>query len=105
VIRGTGVRVAGSAIRGDVDAFGTRGVNDQLSAGTNVVRNSTIGGVAIAASSHDSSWDIGQCGPNKVYGNVVFTGNQADGNSLEGTTIDRNLCVTATGASHHRATR
>jgi hypothetical protein len=92
VIRGTGVRVAGSTIHGDVDALGTRGADDQLSAGTNVVCNSTIGGdLNITASSHDSPWDIGQCGPNKVHGNVVFAGNQADGNSLEGNTIDRNL--------------
>lgn len=90
VISGTGLRLAGSTIDGNVDILGTRGATDPLSAGTNVICNTTIGGnLAIGRSALGAPWDIGQCGPNTIHGNLVFTGNQALRNSILANTIGR----------------
>jgi len=63
-ISGTGVRVAGSTIGGDL---------------------------VIGRSGRGTPWNIGQCGPDTIRGNLVFTGNDAPGDSIAGNTIDRNL--------------
>ena len=91
-ISGTGVRVAGSTIGGNVDIFGVRGAADPLSAGTNVICNTTIeGDLVIGRSGRGTPWNIGQCGPNTIHGNLMFTGNDASRDSIAGNTIDRNL--------------
>jgi hypothetical protein len=65
---------------------------DPLSAGTNVICNTTIeGDLVIGRSGRGTRWNIGQCGPNTIHGNLVFTGNDASGDSIAGNTIDRNL--------------
>jgi beta-glucosidase len=92
VITGTGARLAGSTIGGNVDIFGTRDAADPLSAGTNVVCNTTIGGdLVIGHSGHSAPWNIGQCGPNRIRGDLVFAGNRAPGNSIAGNAVDQNL--------------
>jgi beta-glucosidase len=74
-ISGTGVRIAGSTIGGNVDIADVRHAADPLSAGTNVICNTTIGGnLVIGRSARRAPWNIGQCGPNTVHGRVVFTG-------------------------------
>ena len=91
-ISGTGVRVAGSTIHGNVDIFGVRGADDPLSTGTNVICNTTIrGDLVIGHSRHGAPWDLGQCGPNTIHGNLVFTSNDAGRKSIEGNSIDGNL--------------
>ncbi len=91
-ISGTGVRVAGSTIGGNVDIIRVRDAADPLSAGTNVICNTRIGGnLVIGRSSSGAPWNIGQCGPDTIHGDLVFAGNRAGGNSITGNTIDRNL--------------
>jgi Fibronectin type III-like domain len=94
-ISGTGVRVAGSTIGGSVNVFRVRDAADPLSAGTNVICNTTIGGnLVIRRSSSGAPWNIGQCGPDTIRGDLVFAGNRAEGTSIAGNTIVRNLvCV------------
>ena len=83
---------AGSTIGGNVAIFRARGAADLLSAGTNAVCNTTIGGdLVIGRSSSAAPWNIGQCGPNTIHGDLVFAGNRAPGNSITGNIIDRNL--------------
>jgi beta-glucosidase len=78
-ISGTGVRVAGSTIGGNVDISGVSGAADPLSAGTNIICNTTIGGdLVIGRSGRASMWNLGQCGPNTIHGNVIFDGRRAD---------------------------
>ncbi len=92
VVSGTGLRLAGSTIAGNVDIFDARHAADLLSSGTNVICNTTIdGNLLIAGSRHGSPWNIGQCGPTTIHGNVTFAANHASGDSIEGDTIDRNL--------------
>jgi Fibronectin type III-like domain len=71
-ISGIGVRVAGSTISGNVDISGTRGAADPLSAGTNVICNTSIGGdLVIGRSGRGPPWNIGQCGSTTIHGNLV----------------------------------
>lgn len=77
VIRGTGARIAGSMIHDNVYVYDTRGADDPLSAGTNVICNTTIrGDLVLGRSSHSAPWDLGQCGPNRIHGHVVSGGNR-----------------------------
>jgi len=75
VISGTGARVAGSTIRGNVEISGVHDAADPLSAGTNVICNTTVrGDLVIGHGGHGAPWDLGQCGPNTIRGRVVWTG-------------------------------
>jgi hypothetical protein len=65
-ISGTGVRVAGSTIGGGL-VIGRSG-----------------------RSGRGTPWNVGQCGPDTIRGNLVFTGNDASGDSIAGNT-NRNL--------------
>ena len=77
LISGTGVRIAGSTIRGSVVALGVRGADDPLSSGANVICGSTIGGdLSIKGSARSAPWNVGQCGANTVTGNLTFGGNE-----------------------------
>ncbi|MBV9943998.1 MAG: glycoside hydrolase family 3 C-terminal domain-containing protein, partial [Solirubrobacterales bacterium] len=92
VVAGSGLRLAGSTIDGNVIISGTQRAADPLSAGTNVVCNTTIGGdLVIAQSSSSAPWNIGQCGANSIRGNLLFSGNRAPGNAIEGNAVSRNL--------------
>jgi beta-glucosidase len=77
VISGTGARVAGSKIGGNVFVFGTHGADDPLSAGTNVICNTTIrGDLVVGRTGQSAPWNFGQCGPNTIRGHVEFAANQ-----------------------------
>ena len=107
-IGGTGVRIAGSTIGGDLDILGTQDAADPLSAQTNIVCNTTVhGDLVVAGSGVAAAWDIGQCGPNLIHGDLVFAGNHASGSSIEGNTIDRDLVCAHNGdlASSHNTVK
>jgi len=75
-VLGSGLRIADSTIGGSLVALGVRGADDPLSAGANVVCNTTIGGnLVIEGSAKSSPWNVGQCGGNTVKGSVTFRGN------------------------------
>jgi beta-glucosidase len=95
-INGTGVRIAGSTIGGSLDATNMTDAADPLSAGTNVVCNSTIGGdLTISGSAAASPWNVGQCGANTVGGSLVFSSNAAPSNTLTDNKVKQNLVCAA----------
>jgi beta-glucosidase len=99
LVSGTGVRIAGSTIGGDLDIGHVRDAADPLSSGTNVVCNTTVrGSIVVLGSSSSAPWSLGLCGGNTVRGNITFTGNSASGNSVTGNTIGGNLVCAANGA-------
>ena len=76
LVQGTGVRVTGSTISGNLVASGVRAADDPLSSGTNVVCNTTVGGsLLIGGSPAATAWNLGLCGENTVKGKVSVTGN------------------------------
>lgn len=80
LISGTGVRVAGATIHGNVDVSGVRSADDPLSAGTNVICNTTIrGDLIIGRSGRGAPWNLGQCGANMIRGHVVLPGHAGHG--------------------------
>jgi hypothetical protein len=69
-VNGTGIRIAGSTINGNLDISGVRAAADPLSSGTNVVCNTTVDGhLVLRANSRSVPWSLGLCGPNTVKGN------------------------------------
>lgn len=97
-VNGTGIRVAGSTINGNLDIGNVRDAADPLSSGSNVVCNTTVrGNVVLQNSSRSAPWNLGLCGGNTIQGNVTFTGNAASGNSLTGNNIAGNLVCLANG--------
>jgi beta-glucosidase len=99
LVSGTGVRIAGSTIGGSLVAIGVRGADDPLSAGVNVVCNTTVhGNLVIAGSGSAASWNLGQCGGNTVDGNLTFHGNAASGNTLTGNTVQGSLSCSGGGS-------
>ena len=99
LVSGTGVRIAGSTIGGSLVAIGVRSADDPLSAGVNVVCNTTVhGNLVIAGSGSAASWNLGQCGGNTVDGNLTFHGNAASGNTLTGNTVQGSLSCSGGGS-------
>lgn len=95
-VRGTGVRIAGSTIAGNLRATGTTDAADPLSSGTNVVCNSKVtGNLKVSGSTGAASWNIGQCGPNTIGGNLVFSSNAAPSNALTENKVAQDLVCTA----------
>ncbi|MBO0834983.1 MAG: glycoside hydrolase family 3 C-terminal domain-containing protein, partial [Actinobacteria bacterium] len=89
-IQGTGVRMSGVTINGNV-AASTSDASDPLSSGANTICNSTItGNLQIQGSSH-ASWQLGTCGTNTIGGDVWITNNSGAGNSLSNTNIHGDL--------------
>jgi beta-glucosidase len=98
-VSGTGIRVAGSTIDGNVSIAGVRDAADPLGSGANVVCNTTIrGNLTLQGSSRSAPWSLGLCGGNTIKGNVTFTGNAAGGNTITGNTIGGSLACAANGA-------
>jgi beta-glucosidase len=103
VVSGSGVRIAGSTISGNLVAAGVQDADDPLSSGANVICNTTVdGNLIITGSSRYSPWNLGQCGGNTVKGDLFFRGNAASGNMLAGNTVGGSLscsgsAVTASG--------
>jgi hypothetical protein len=98
-VNGSGIRIAGSTIKGNLDIGNVRDAADPLSSGTNVVCNTTVdGNVALQGSSHSAPWNLGLCGANTIKGNVTFNANAASGNSLTGNTIGGNLVCLNNGS-------
>jgi beta-glucosidase len=98
-VNGSGIRIAGSTIKGNLDIGHVRDAADPLSSGTNVVCNTTVdGNVSLEGSSHSAPWNLGLCGSNTIKGNVTFDANGASGNSLTGNTIGGNLVCQGNGS-------
>jgi beta-glucosidase len=98
-VNGTGVRIAGSTISGNLQIGSVRDAADPLSSGADVVCNTTVdGSLTVQGSAHAAPWSLGLCGGNTVKGNLTFSGNSASGNSLTGNTIGGNLVCTSNGA-------
>ncbi len=97
-VNGSGIRIAGSTIKGNLDIGDVRDAADPLSSGTNVVCNTTVNGnVSLEGSSHSAPWNLGLCGSNTIKGNVTFDANAASGNSLTGNTIGGSLSCLSNG--------
>ena len=98
-VDGTGIRVAGSTINGNLDVTNVQAATDPLSSGTNVVCNTTIkGNVVVHGSARSAPWNLGLCGANAIDGSLTFTGNAASGNSLTGNTIAGALACAGNGS-------
>jgi len=96
---GTGLRIAGSTIGGSLVAVGVRAADDPLSAGANVVCDTTIGrDLVIKGSGRFAPWNLGQCGGNTVDGNLAFTGNTGSGNVLSGNSVTGSLDCAGSGS-------
>lgn len=87
-VAGTGVRIAGSTIGGNLIATAVRDAADPLSSGANVLCDTTVdGNVMVAGSGRDAAWDVGLCGGNTIGGNLICIGNgavSAIGNTIKG---------------------
>ena len=98
-IGGTGIRIAGSTIGGNVEVDHVGSADDPLSAGTNVICNTTVdGNLQVSGSSNAAPWNLGLCGGNTVKGNLQFTGNQAGGNTLAGNSVGGNFSCASNGS-------
>jgi beta-glucosidase len=98
-VHGTGVRIAGSSIGGSLVIAGVRDAADPLSAGVNVVCDTTVGGnLVVLGSARSAPWNLGQCGGNTVNGSLIFRGNAASGNTLTGNTVRGNLTCSGAGS-------
>ena len=98
-VNGSGIRIAGSTIKGSLDIDGVRDAADPLSSGTNVVCNTTVGGnLTLQGSARSAPWNLGLCGSNHIHGDVTFAGNAASGNSLTGNSIGGNLVCLSNGS-------
>ncbi len=99
LVGGTGVRIAGSTIKGSLVALGVRAAADPLSSGANVICNTTVGGsVIVRGSSRSAPWNLGLCGPNTIGGSVTFSQNAAAGNVLSGNTVRGDLACAGSGS-------
>ena len=97
-VNGSGIRIAGSTVQGNLDIGHVRDAADPLSSGTNVVCNTTVdGNVSLEGSSHSAPWNLGLCGSNTIKGNLTFDANAASGNSLTGNTIGGSLSCVSNG--------
>jgi hypothetical protein len=73
-VNGTGIKIAGSTIDGNLDIGNVRSAADPLSSGTNVVCNTTIrGNVGVPGGASTPPWNFGLCGPNTISGTVTST--------------------------------
>ncbi len=69
LVNGTGIRVAGSTIDGNIVIGNARGAADPLSSGVNVVCNTTVRGrIFSRGGSRSAPWNLGLCGKNTVQG-------------------------------------
>jgi beta-glucosidase len=72
LVSGTGARIAGSTIHGNVVIGDVREADDPLSAGANVVCGTTIGGSLILRDGPRSApWKLGLCGANTIRGGLI----------------------------------
>jgi len=103
-VHGTGIRIAGSTISGNLTASGMSGAADPLSSGTDVICNSTVSGsLRISNSGGKAPWNIGLCGSNTIGGNLVLSGNQARANAVTGNRVGHDLvCSSDTGVQASR---
>jgi hypothetical protein len=71
VVGGTGFRIAGSTIGGNLVVSNVRRATDPLSSGTNVVCNTTVNGQLVVHNGAGAApLNLGQCGANTVKGNT-----------------------------------
>ena len=87
-----GVRLAGSTIKGNVQALNTSAASDAMSYGANVICNTTIqGNLIVQGSASGAPWHIGACGTTTVNGNVLFNQNAGGGNTIANAVVKGNL--------------
>jgi DUF4097 and DUF4098 domain-containing protein YvlB len=92
VQQSSGVRIQSVKVTGNLQVQNTAGAADPLSAGANVICDSTINGnVELHNSDSGAVWNIGGCGANTIGGNLQFHNNQANGNTIANNTIRGNL--------------
>lgn len=97
-VSGTGIRLAGSAIGGNVTAGHVTSAADPLSSGADVICNTTVhGNLTVNGSGRSAPWNLGLCGGNTVSGNAVITGNTASGATVTGSSIGGNLICAGDG--------
>ncbi|HEU5213852.1 MAG TPA: glycoside hydrolase family 3 C-terminal domain-containing protein [Gaiellaceae bacterium] len=90
--KSSGVRLESVDVGGNADVNKTGAAADPLSAGTNVICNSTIGhDLSVRDSSAGAPWSTGACGPNTIGHDLRFDGNDATANDISGNTIQHNL--------------
>ena len=98
VQQGSGIRIVGSTIGGNLQADGTAGAADPLGSGENVVCGNTIAGnLTVTGSTADSPWTIGDCGGNSIAGNLRFDGNASTHNTISNNTVHGSLACSANG--------
>jgi beta-glucosidase len=74
-VGGTGVRIAGSTIGGSVEIDHVAAADDPLSAGTNVICNTTVdGSLVLHGSGRSAPWNLGLCGANTIKGRRSVSG-------------------------------
>jgi beta-glucosidase len=93
-----GARILGVTVYGDLKAKNATGTADPLSAGSNVICNTTVHGNLEVQNSHGGvGWNIGGCGANTIDGNLDFHGNRGHGNTVSNNHVKRNLSCAADG--------
>ena len=91
-----GARILGVTVYGDLKAKNATGTADPLSAGSNVICNTTVHGNLEVQNSHGGvGWNIGGCGANTIDGNLDFHGNRGHGNTVSNNHVKRNLSCAA----------
>jgi beta-glucosidase len=99
LISGTGARIAGSTVNGNLIISDVSDAADPLSSGVNTVCNTTVdGNLVLQGSSSSAPWNLGLCGGNTVKGNVILSGNAASGNTLTGNKIGGDLTCAGSGS-------
>jgi hypothetical protein len=96
--QGSGIRIVGATIAGNLQSDGTAAAADPLGTSENVVCESTIAGnLTVTGSSADSPWTIGGCGGNAIGGNLRFDGNASTFNTISNNDVQGNLTCSANG--------
>jgi beta-glucosidase len=98
-VAGSGVRIAGSTIGGNLVATSVSNAADPLSSQQNVVCNTIVkGNLTINSSNAASPWSIGLCGGNVISGNLAFNSNAGSSNQITGNTVGQALTCTGNAA-------
>ena len=99
-----GARILGVTVYGDLKAKNATGTADPLSAGNNVICNTTVHGNLEVQNSHGGvGWNIGGCGANTIDGNLDFHGNRGHSNTVSNNHVKRNLSCAADGGIRQAA--
>ena len=99
-----GARILGVTVYGDLRATNATGTADPLSAGSNVICNTTVhGNLEVQNSRGAVGWNIGGCGANTIDGNLDFHGNRGHTNTVSNNHVKLNLSCDADGGLRQTA--